>query len=547
MAELKSLKGSQRDVALLVHFEEDFHFLPMGRQLSWLSELAQQLNIKLDVFQRMARATFNNRSYEGRDLKILLNQFATLGSSPEDKGKLIYEWFIKNDGKTYRDREHRTYWIWKGDVVETGNNQPFCTFMWKLSEITHEGTDSRKIWAVLKAESDSKGAFLKSFTWLHTDMNKNRIYMYPNTEDSNIVRIDPSGVVMVPNGANEDDVLLAPAPKMIPVTYSELDPAGYEQAWRDFDELVLRKMACKRKDQLLYGCWALCYPLIDYVMTLPHFRCEGDSQAGKTRAMELISYFVYGDSQIKKGTNAANYADGATNPLIMLDNVENKNFSSELDDFFLTACTGITKEKRKMGTDRDTVLEKVHCLLSSTGIENLGKTEHINRTLSVTFDRWKHKSPNWSERIYAKIATERPRLFSAHMMLVSRILEKIANGGIERRTDYLDKNHSGHAKDRANSFIALMGLILEELLPLIEPNHSVDAMLSSWIKSQDNLGREAASQSNQIITFLEAILEDSERSGIGSSEEFMRWGYEVQCYDKKIKGTAFNSIVPLLQ
>ena len=254
--------------------------------------------------------------------------------------------------------------------------------------------------------------------------------------------------------------------------------------------------------------------------------------------MELISYFVYGDSQIKKGTNAANYADGATNPLIMLDNVENKNFSSELDDFFLTACTGITKEKRKMGTDRDTVLEKVHCLLSSTGIENLGKTEHINRTLSVTFDRWKHKSPNWSERIYAKIATERPRLFSAHMMLVSRILEKIANGGIERRTDYLDKNHSGHAKDRANSFIALMGLILEELLPLIEPNHSVDAMLSSWIKSQDNLGREAASQSNQIITFLEAILEDSERSGIGSSEEFMRWGYEVQCYDKKIKGTA---------
>ena len=207
LAELKSLKGSQRDAALRVHFEEDFHFLSMGRQLTWLSELAQQLNIKLDVLQRMARVTFNNRSYVCRDLKILLNQFSVFGSNPEDKGKLIYEWFIKNDGKTYRDREHRTYWIWKGDVVETGNNQSFCTFMWKLSEITHEGTDSRKIWAVLKAESDSKGAFLKSFTWLHTDMNKNRIYMYPNTEDSSIVRIDPSGVVMVPNGANEDDVL----------------------------------------------------------------------------------------------------------------------------------------------------------------------------------------------------------------------------------------------------------------------------------------------------------------------------------------------------
>jgi hypothetical protein len=297
-------------------------------------------------------------------------------------------------------------------------------------------------------------------------------------------------------------------------------------------------MACTRDNQLLYGSWALTYPLIDYVMTLPNMRCDGISESGKTRGTNLISFFVYGADHLKKATEAANYTDGASNPLVMLDNVEKENFNQGLGDFLLMAATGITKEKRQMNTDRGTVQERVHCLVTTNGVENLGKTEHINRTFAIHFDRWKYKSIGWSERIYPKIAAERPRLVSAHMLLISKVLRRIAKSGLEQWQDFLETKHSGHAKNRSNSFIALMALILEELLAVIDPGEKAETVVSRWVESQNRSGRKTVSESNPIITFLEAILEDCNGISSSLSEDFQHWGYEVKVKGKVITGTA---------
>ena len=204
----------------------------------------------------------------------------------------------------------------------------------------------------------------------------------------------------------------------------------------------------------------------------------------------------------------------------------------------MTAATGITKEKRVIGTDRDTVLEKVHCLVATNGIENLGKTEHINRTLAIKFDRWKHPSPHWSERVYTRIAAARPQIVSAHMLLVSRVLAKIAGGRLEWWQDYLETNHPGHAKDRSNSFISLMALILDELLPAIEPTSQVEAIVSDWVKVQNQQGKEVAIESNQIVDCLEAILEDYKISPLFRDDAIRNWGYEVKVLGRKVIGTA---------
>ncbi len=538
VAKLKSLKGKARMDSLREHFAGDFQLLSHDRRIGLISKLAQDLGIDSKVLSQMALESLHSTDLSGRELKDVLRDADGLCGDPEDSGRLIYRWFIANGGLVYRDREHRGYWIWEGIVYELGNNQPFHTLMWKLAELTHEGIDSRKVWAVLKAETDTKGTFLKSFSWIHTNVGSDAVYLHLNLEDERILRIDPTSATMVENGSNADSVLLAPASKMSSATLVPLDSAGYQDALREYDSLVLRNLATSRNNQLLVGAWAMTYPLIDYVKTLPHLRCDGVSSSGKTRGMELISQFVYGDNHLKKATEAANYTDGARNPLVLLDNVEVANFNQGLGDFVLTAATGITKEKRVLGTDRDTVLEKVHCLVATNGIENLGKTEHINRTLSVTFDRWKHPGPAWSERVFARIAAARPRLLSAHMLLVSAVLTKLAKGKMESWQDWLEQTHPGHAKDRSNSFIALMALILEELLPVIDPTLRVGAVVSDWVRTQSAQGRQVAGESNSIVSYLEAILEDHEVTLLHEYESFAKWGYEVKVVGRRVIGTA---------
>jgi len=535
---LKAVTGTARFAKLKEHFASDFLDFAFDRQLGWISKLAQELQIDSRTLSRMALEALLCSDLKDRVLKDILRNADGLYGSPEDAGKLIFKWFTQNGGLVYRDREHKGYWIWEGSVYEIGNNQSFFTFMWKVAGLTHEGMESRKIWAVLKAETDVNGVLLNSFTWIHSELNHNTVYLHLNLENEKILRISSDGVEQVENGANEDHVLLAPSAKMVPITLESLNQAGYQDALQDFDKLVLRNMGCSRDNQLMYGAWCLAYPLIDYVMTKPNMRCDGSSESGKTRGTNLISYFVYGADHLKNSTEAANYTDGASNPLVLLDNVEKDNFRQGLGDFLLMAATGITKEKRQMNTDRGTVQERVHCLVATTGVENLGKTEHINRTLSITFDRWKYKSPGWSERVFGRIAAERHRLVSAHMTLISKVLGRIAKGELEDWLDFLEQNHPGHAKNRANSFIGLMGLILTELLPAIQTGDTPEKVISRLIKEQSSSGRTVVSESNPIIMFLEAVLEDAGGSDSTLSEDFQHWGYEVTVRDNKITGTA---------
>ncbi len=535
---LKGLKGHEKHAALTRHLQNNLPRMDAEGQLRWLSELSQQIRIPRDMLKSSVESALKRLRLSGRSLKEVLEKVNQFGVSPEQQGLLIYRWFNQNGAGLFRDRYHTCYLVWNERVFEIGHNQPFNALLWKEAGITFRGKNAGRIWAVLQVEAHNNSELVKRYSWLRTDSAHNRVYLHPNAHDGSLICISPEGISPIANGNNEDKVLLTPAPKMQPFELQRLTDDGYRSAWTEFDRLVLQNLACSRLDQLLCGCWVLCYPLIDFIRTRPHLRFEGISGAGKTRGLELLSHFVYGDTQLKMGTDAANYADASRNPIVMLDNVETKNFSRGLADFFLTAVTGIRREKRRSGTLHDTVDEKVSCLLATTGIENLGKTEHINRMLIVEFDRWKFRSPNWSERVYSEITASRPELCSAHMMLASRVLARIAASGFEYWVDWLESEHPGHTKDRANSFLALMALILDELLPIIQPDMKTEEVLSQWVKSQDDIGRETARGSNQIVGLVESIRSDWERAGDGAADQFRRWGYDIDCHDSAISGTA---------
>jgi hypothetical protein len=54
----------------------------------------------------------------------------------------------------------------------------------------------------------------------------------------------------------------------------------------------------------------------------------------------------------------------------------------------LTSITGIAKEKRKNGTDTETVIERTKCLLNTTGVDPLcGEfSEILSRSFIIHFD-----------------------------------------------------------------------------------------------------------------------------------------------------------------
>ena len=67
--------------------------------------------------------------------------------------------------------------------------------------------------------------------------------------------------------------------------------------------------------------------------------------------------------------------------------------TDELTSFMLTSITGIAKEKRKGGTDSETITERTKCLLNTTGIEPLcGELSEIqSRSFVIDFER-KHQT-----------------------------------------------------------------------------------------------------------------------------------------------------------
>ena len=237
-------------------------------------------------------------------------------------------------------------------------------------------------------------------------------------------------------------------------------------------------------------------------------RGEGSSTCGKSRSTDVIGHLIYGDSVLKKGTIASYYTDGSLNPLIQMDNVETKNLTDGLEDFIITAVTGIEKEKRKIGTDRENVIEKVKPLINTTGIEGMRKPEMINRTFIINFDHYKYGNPEWNELIYVDIQRHRGLILSAVFQMISQVLSRIIKGELNSIVKDISLKYPNHSKSRANSYLACMSMIARQLIKGFNDSITVDELLKKWIESQNELSAENSRGTNPIIQLLDSLLKD---------------------------------------
>ncbi|MFC1467818.1 CHC2 zinc finger domain-containing protein [Verrucomicrobiota bacterium] len=444
------------------------------------------------------------------------SELATGSADYTQAAEAAFEWFTEHSGQFFYTLakepfmyyDNSIYWM---DSSDRGRKRHFASMVYKMSGLVPTNNGGRIFFDVLPTLALIKGERRDHFSWLHSDIPKHAVFFNLNNEAQEIVKITPDGIEVMKNGGNADGVILDGSQKMKPIQF--MPDADVEEADRLLIDLIFHNLTCSPDDRYLIMSWISCFLLIDFSGTKPMTRFEGSAGSGKTTASKLITTMLYGEPQHKKATDAANYTDGTKNPLIALDNIEVKQMTEELTTFMLTSITGIAKEKRKGGTDSETVSERTKCLLNTTGIEPLcGELSEIqSRSFVINFERQNQTNACFIEsEIIAAIQKNRDLILSALMKRTSEVLAMIRDGKRSKTMELLLGALGDHDKRRCNEYLSLMYLITlssdseaerEQALKEIQPE------FVQQIKSLNEATQATARDSNHIATALNALFQ----------------------------------------
>ncbi len=179
--------------------------------------------------------------------------------------------------------------------------------------------------------------------------------------------------------------------------------------------------------------------------------------------------------------------------------------------FMLTSITGIAKEKRKSGTDSETVTERTKCLLNTTGIEPLcGELSEIqSRSFVINFDIGNQGNDCFIESdVIAALQRNRDLIISALMKRTSEVLAMMKDGMRTQAMKLLHEALGNHDKRRCNEYLSLMYLMLlaGSSQDQIEQGMSTLApAFKQQIQTINQTSRETARDSNHTATALSTL------------------------------------------
>ncbi len=453
--------------------------------------------------------------------KVLLEtRFATGSPDYVRAAEAAYQWFCDHGARFYRTRQgepfvfcdQEIYWM---DSADRGRRRLYSSLIQAhTGQVTTTG-GGRTVHEVLANLAVQRGEVRDQFGWLYTDLDAYTVYFSLHNDAHELVKITPEGVEVVVNGGNAEGVILDRSPKFRPLQF--LPEVDLEEADRLFEELLIDHLACPVGDRYLLLAWVACFLLLDFVGTRPMVRFEGATGSTKTTASKLLSTLIYGERAQKISTDAANYADGVRHPLLFLDNIESKQTTDELVKFMLTSITGIAKEKRKAGTDSETVLEVTKCLINTSGIEPLGGDlgEVLSRCFVIKFDVTTGHDYFLETTALHRLQQQRDLLVSALLKRTSQVLRLLREGAQERVMRLLHEALGRHQKRRCNDYLSLMYLMLlvgsgaeaeEAGLQELRPR------FLEMIRSLNATTEETARESNPITTTLNTLFRAYEQA-----------------------------------
>ncbi|MDH4319899.1 MAG: CHC2 zinc finger domain-containing protein [Desulfobulbaceae bacterium] len=434
---------------------------------------------------------------------------------PNALAAIIYKEMAR-DGRFFWNAANKVYLLLNHQIYEVGNNRPFNALMKRHTMLLPNLAPGPSVWESLASEGYNAGRKIDVARWVHTDLATDSIFINLNSPGNTIIKMSAKGGISeIPNGLNEDSVLLQSSKKIQPFNFRP--DADIHEGFVAYKELVQDAFTCAPEQRYLITCWLLTFVLLDLVSSQGHMKFSGGSGCGKSTAAKLITVLLYGDGHLEDPSAAAAYSMAAQNPILVIDNLESDDVTKSILKFLLLAATRGQKSKRAGGTESDTTEESPRALVLITAIEPFTKPELINRTVDIEFGKEWQSDDFIEDEVTRALVKKRDLILSAFIKLIQKeILPNLA-----RRREYitiLQKEYRGHSKDRMNEFWALMMLLLEKTLPHMpfygedDFRHGIETgekeIRKAWIDYQNTKAKDTEIGSNNILKLLDGVVRE---------------------------------------
>jgi DNA primase catalytic core len=428
-------------------------------------------------------------------------------------GKICFEWF-QAKGKFFIDGED-CFLYFNNQIYKIGTNTPFKALLYSEAGINAATNGARLIIQNIESQAYLRGDHTSVPGWIFTNFKESTVYFNLCGEYNNLLKIGPGKIEVVPNGTNAERVLLRSSPKMHPLRY--LHDADVKKGMASLKTHIFDNLACDLADKYFVVCLLFNVVLLQYVKARGITKFSGTKGCGKTSAASMLSALIYGEDCVTTGSSASDFSEAAISPLTISDNLESDAVKGGKRDFLLTAATGITRQKRKAGSDSDNVYERACTQLVVTSIEPFTEPELIERTNEILFDKRFH-NPDFRESIAVEsdLKEARDLIWSTVFKIVANdILPKIdekKSGALKTiRTDY-----PAHSKARLNELYAMLFVILQEVVKYISQakdqtgNTEARWILDAWIRDQSQRAFATEKETNRVLYGIDSLVREYE-------------------------------------
>ncbi|KPA19772.1 DNA primase, partial [Candidatus Magnetomorum sp. HK-1] len=346
-------------------------------------------------------------------------------------------------------------------------------------------------------------------------------------------KLSPNETEIVKNGSNTERILLKNAPKMQGIDYDTT--VSVKESMILMKELIFDNLACPEEEKYYIICFIINSFFVNFFKAKGLLKFSGNAGSGKTTAAELITALIFGEVLITTGTTASDYTEATQSPLIILDNLERDGLNTQKKDFLLFLATGVTRRKRDQNNQTGNVYEKVNSQGIITGIEPFEKDELIQRTIELDFKKDYWGNAFSQTEITEEIKQNRNKILSGIIKMISFDILPDFKEKRKKALLFLQQTHTGHSKERLNELFAVLFIVLKEVSKYIpyagfnETKHQHILLLEKWIQKQDRRAKNTSKNTNEIVKFLESLLD----SYLYHENEFSRDFPEIKVEESK--------------
>jgi 5S rRNA maturation endonuclease (ribonuclease M5) len=411
--------------------------------------------------------------------------------------------------------------FFKRKIYRIGNDQAFKSILYEEFGLNYAYSETKQIVEVVLAKAYSQGKHTTVPGSIHGDLENSTIYFNLHNDRSEIVKLSPGKVEILQNGTNHEGILLDDSPKMKPLEF--FPDADIKLAMKVLSDFIFQNLTCSSSNRFFVLCTLFNILLIPFTKARGIVKFSGNSGSAKTAAAALVTIVVFGEDSVTTGSTASDFTEATRSLITIADNLENSDISGDKKMFLLTAATGITRQKRKGGTDSENVYERSQTQVIVTAVEPFVENELIQRTNDIEFSK-KYRNTNYLEAkaVESKIIPNRNLIFSAFFKILTF---NVLPGFKEKRAKTLKMlrdDYPAHSKERLNELYSCLFILCGELLKYIpHPEHDnsrmtndqkARAVLNDWIRYQDARSKAISEGTNPILYSLEVLLREFQKN-----------------------------------